>query len=104
MATTKKIQKVETPIDEKGQEIIAQRAIVAAQVAAMPFVKKVYPSDANFILVKVDDANRLYDHLLSDGIIVRNRNKVLGCAGCLRMTIGLEEENAKLLESLRRYE
>lgn len=98
------LKALESPIDDKIQEIIAQREIVAAEVAEMPFVKKVYPSDANFILVKVDDANRLYDHLIKDEIIVRNRDKVPGCKGCLRMTIGLKEENMKLLESLRRYE
>lgn len=98
------LKALQNPIDNNVKEIIEQRAIVAAEIAAMPFVKKVYPSDANFILVKVDDANKLYDHLIKDEIIVRNRDKVLGCKGCLRMTIGLKEENAKLLESLRRYE
>lgn len=98
------LKALQNPIDNNVKEIIEQRAIVAAEIAAMPFVRKVYPSDANFILVKVDDANKLYDHLIKDEIIVRNRDKVLGCKGCLRMTIGLKEENAKLLESLRRYE
>ena len=67
-------------------------------------MRRVYPSDANFLLVQVDDADALYAHLIADGIIVRNRNRVRGCAGCLRITIGLKSENDKLLESLQAYE
>lgn len=85
-------------------EIVAQRAVVADAVASLSFVEKVYPSEANFILAKVDDADRVYNHLLATGIIVRNRNRVKGCMGCVRITIGLPEENVKLLESLKLYE
>lgn len=92
------------PIDAKVAEIVSERGKVAEFMAGLSCVKRVYPSDANFILVKVDDADRMYAHLLSDGIIVRNRNKVAGCAGCLRITIGLPEENVKLKESLTAYE
>jgi len=92
------------PIDDKVAEIISERGKVAEYVEGLSCVAKVYPSDANFILVKVDDADRMYGHLLADGIIVRNRNKVAGCAGCLRITIGLPEENVKLIESLKDYE
>ena len=90
------------PIAERIAEIKAQRGIVAARLAGMPFVEKVYPSDANFLLVKVDDADAVYNHLVSDGIIVRNRNRVPGCKNCLRITIGLEEENKALFESLNK--
>ncbi|MDO5321883.1 MAG: histidinol-phosphate transaminase [Bacteroidia bacterium] len=95
---------LDTRIDGQVAEIVAQRARVAAALPQYSFVRKVYPSEANFILVKVDDANGLYDHLIADEIIVRNRNKVVGCAGCLRITIGLPEENDKLLKSLDDYE
>lgn len=95
---------LEAPIDGQVAEIVAQRARVAAALPGFSFVRKVYPSQANFILVKVDDANGLYDHLIADGIIVRNRSKIVGCAGCLRITIGLPEENDKLLKSLSDYE
>ena len=61
------------------------------------------PSDANFILVRTDDANALYDYLLGKGIIVRNRNRVPGCEGCLRLTVGLPEENDALLAALKAY-
>lgn len=95
---------LEAPIDGQVAEIVAQRARLAAALPGFSFVRKVYPSQANFILVKVDDANGLYDHLIADGIIVRNRSKIVGCAGCLRITIGLPEENDKLLKSLSDYE
>ncbi len=92
------------PIDEDLAEIKSQRAEVAEELAKLPFVKRIYPSDANFLLVKVDDADAVYNHLIADKIIVRNRNRVKGCEGCLRITIGLGGENVKLIESLKRYE
>ena len=92
------------PIDEDLAEIKSQRAEVAEELAKLPFVKHIYPSDANFLLVKVDDADAVYEHLIADRIIVRNRNRVKGCEGCLRITIGLSGENVKLIESLKRYE
>lgn len=92
------------PIDEDLTEIKSQRAEVAEELAKLPFVKHIYPSDANFLLVKVDDADAVYNHLIADKIIVRNRNRVKGCEGCLRITIGLSGENVKLIESLKRYE
>ena len=54
--------------------------------------------------MRVTDADALYEHLIADGIIVRNRTRVKGCEGCLRITIGLKEENEKLIKSLERYE
>lgn len=95
---------LDDPVDAKVAALKAQRDIVAAALARFRFVGRVYPSDANFLLVRVDDADAVYDHLIGDGIIVRNRNRVKGCEGCLRITIGLEEENEKLLKSLERYE
>lgn len=92
------------PIDEDLAEIKSQRKEVAEELAKLPFVKHIYPSDANFLLVKVDDADAVYNHLIADKIIVRNRNRVKGCEGCLRITIGLCGENVKLIESLKRYE
>jgi histidinol-phosphate aminotransferase len=91
-------------IGEEGEQIKQQRALVAEAMAEFKFVERVYPSDANFLLVRVADADALYEHLIKDGIIVRNRTRVKGCEGCLRITIGLKEENVKLIESLKRYE
>lgn len=91
-------------VDSEVAEIKAQRSVVAEELARLSFVGKVYPSDANFLLVKVEDADAVYDYLIADGIIVRNRNRVKGCEGCLRITIGVKSENDKLINSLKRYE
>jgi len=71
---------------------------------AFPFVQKIYPTDANFILVKTDDATRIYEFLLNRKIVVRNRNNVEFCEGCLRVTVGTPDENAELLNALNEYE
>lgn len=91
-------------IDDKVSEIKQQRTVVAEALAKMSCVRRIYPSDANFLLVEVEDADATYNHLIGDGIIVRNRNRVKGCEGCLRITIGLKKENEKLIKSLHRYE
>lgn len=72
------------------------------ELAGLPCVRQVYPSDANFVLVRVDDAMRTYDYLVSCGIIVRNRHTVSLCGNCLRITIGTADENARLVAALQR--
>lgn len=69
----------------------------------MPIVEKVYPSDANFLLVKIKEANRVYQYLLDEGIVVRNRSNVKLCEDCLRITVGTEQENTKLVDALGTY-
>ncbi len=91
-------------IDAEVVEIKVQRAVLAEALKGMKMVQRVYPSDANFVLARFDDADAVYDFLIADGIIVRNRNRVKGCEGCLRLTVGLPEENEKLIKSLKRYE
>ncbi|MBR5905042.1 MAG: histidinol-phosphate transaminase [Bacteroidales bacterium] len=91
-------------IDTKVDTIIKERARLTAELPRYSFVKKVFPSDANFLLVKVDDANALYSYLLEKGIIVRNRSRVTGCEGCIRVTVGLPEENDALILALNNYE
>ncbi len=91
-------------IDAEVAEIKAQRVVLAEALEGMVMVQRVYPSDANFVLAQFDDADAVYDYLIADGIIVRNRNRVKGCEGCLRLTVGLPEENDKLIKSLKRYE
>lgn len=91
-------------IDAQVEEIISQRGRVAEELKKFNCVEKVYPSEANFLLVKVDDAKRMYDFLISRQIIVRNRTKMDLCRNCLRMTIGLPEENDKLLKAVQEYE
>lgn len=85
------------------QELVNEREALSKAFAALPFVETVYPSDANFILVKVPDANGLYNYLVEQGIIVRNRSNVLLCEGCLRITIGTEAENKELLEQVQTF-
>lgn len=90
-------------VNEMIRQIVQMRSEMAEQLKRLPVVKKVYPSDANFLLVKTDHAVKLYEHLLGDGIVVRDRSKVKLCDGCLRITIGTEDENKKLLESLKKF-
>ncbi len=84
-------------------EIVREREELAKALAQLPFVEIVYPSDANFLLVKVKDANDVYNYLRDNGIIVRNRSNVLLCGGCIRITIGTEKENKELMNALQQY-
>ena len=102
-AMEKAFKFLERPIDEEVSTIVNERERLDCALTRYPFVKKVFPSDANFLLVLVDDANGLYDYLLGKGIIVRNRSRVPGCAGCLRLTVGLPAENEALLNALDSY-
>jgi histidinol-phosphate aminotransferase len=90
-------------VNEMIRLLVAMREQLAKELAALPEVLKVYPSDANFLLVKTKDARGLYDYLLQDGIVVRDRSKVDLCGGCLRITVGTEEENRELVHALREY-
>lgn len=83
--------------------IMEEREHLMKSVAMLPICKKVYPTDANFFLAKMTDANALYQYLIKKGIVVRNRNKVNLCGNCLRITIGTKDENTKLLAALRQY-
>ncbi|WP_269242948.1 histidinol-phosphate transaminase [Flavobacterium limnophilum] len=80
--------------------IIAQREELLKVLVDVKFVKKIYPTEANFILIKVDDANKRYDELIAKGIVIRNRTTQPLCENTLRLTIGTEEENKKLMEAL----
>ena len=75
----------------------SERVRLAEALADLPRVRKVWPSDANFLLVEVDDARGLYDELLDAQVIVRDRSKVLGCEGCLRISVGTPQENDKVI-------
>jgi histidinol-phosphate aminotransferase len=87
-------------VNEWIREIVIERDKLAAGFAQLPQVTTVYPSDANFILVKTTDANGIYNQLVEQGIIVRNRSKVELCAGCLRITVGTPAENIQLLAAM----
>jgi len=83
------------------REIVAEREIVADAIRLLPYVIKVYPSDANFILVKTNKPLEIYNSLVKQGIIVRDRSRILLCEGCLRITIGTKTENNTLLNALK---
>ena len=102
-AMEKALSMIGKPIDEEVATIIQERDRLASLLPRYPFIRTVFPSDANFILVRVDDADGLYGYLLGKGIIVRNRNRVPGCSGCLRLTVGLPAENEALLNALDTY-
>lgn len=86
------------------KEILSERERMEKELITLDCIEKVYPSDANFLLVKVSDAQAIYDFLVLDRIIVRNRSKVLLCEDCLRFTVGTPIENELLIEALIRFE
>ena len=85
------------------RQIRRERDHMLPALAELRITKRVYPTAANFVLVKVTDANGIYQYLVERGIIVRNRNRVQLCEGCLRITIGTLQENNELLGALRQY-
>lgn len=92
--------------DEKAQmvhEILTQRTFLLHELQSVPCVLHIYPTDANFILVKTTDADKIYTYLTENQIVVRNRNKIHLCESSLRITIGTKEENIALLEALRMF-
>jgi len=90
-------------INDKVQRITRERERVATALVNYPCVIKVFPSVANFLLVKVTDAKALYSHLKKQGIIVRDRSNDPMCAGCLRITIGDVAENNLLINAIKQY-
>jgi histidinol-phosphate aminotransferase len=75
----------------------SERQLLAKQFNEISFIKQVFPSDANFILCRVDDANKRYQQLIDLGVIVRNRTQEVGCENCLRISVGTPEQNKKLM-------
>ena len=88
-------------VDKWVRTILLERSRVVDAIKVLPICRKIYPTDANFVLVEVDDARKTYEYLVDRGIIVRNRNSVHLCNGCLRITIGTKTENQELLAALR---
>lgn len=83
--------------------ILEERGRLMSAFQALPVCIKVYPTDANFFLARMTDANAIYKYLVDKGIIVRNRSKVQLCNNCLRVTIGTKAENTALLSAMRNY-
>lgn len=88
-------------IKEEINSIISQREQLLKVINEVNFVSKIYPTEANFILIKVDNANQRYDELIAKGIVIRNRTTQPLCENTLRLTIGTEEENEKLIATLK---
>jgi histidinol-phosphate aminotransferase len=87
-------------IKSEISSIVKQREELLKVLIDISFVEKIYPTEANFILIKVDDANKRYDDLIAKGIVIRNRTTQPLCDNCLRLTIGTEEENKKLINAI----
>lgn len=88
-------------LQREVKEILDQRKLLQEELPKVDFIQKIFPSDANFILAKVDDAPKRYSELLERGIVVRDRSSQQLCQNCLRFTVGTREETLKLLDALR---
>ncbi len=93
-----------TQVNDWIKEVVAQKEMLIKELAAFSFIGYVYPSDANFFLMKVKDADKLYKYLSDNGVIVRNRSNEVNCENCLRVTIGTPNENQQLINLLKNYE
>jgi len=93
-------QKVQKEIDK----ILIQREKLIKKLKSISFIEKVYPTDANFVLIKVDNANNRYQQLIKKGIVIRNRTTQPLCENTLRLTVGTEVENIKLINALKAIE
>ena len=91
-------------IKEWVNTLLEERTRVMEEFVKLPCCVRVFPTDANFFLAKVYEATQIYNYLVSEGIIVRNRTNVALCNDCLRITIGTKEENEALLDALRKVE
>jgi histidinol-phosphate aminotransferase len=89
-------------VEKTIKDIIFEREKLIKRLVSLPKIIDNYPTDSNFVLVKIFNANSVYRHLINAGIVVRNRNNVELCEGCLRITVGTPEENDKLIEALKK--
>ena len=105
VATSRMVSELlESDIASQVAEIREQRTRLVEALRKLRCIEQIYPSDANFVLVRTDKANALYNALLQEGIITRNRTRMPLCEGCVRISIGTPDENTKLIESLEKYD
>ena len=91
-----------TEIKNEIAQLISERKRLKKELEyCVPFIEKVYPSDGNFLLIKVDDATKRYNELIAYGIVIRNRTTQPLCDNCLRITVGVFEENQRLIRTLK---
>ena len=91
-------------IESQIIEIKRERAVLSKQLLEVNFISKIYKSDANFLLIRVDDATKRYNQFLEKGIVIRNRSNQPLCDNCLRITIGTQLENKKLIKAFKELE
>ena len=99
----KALDNVET-VNAMIKELVAQREWLENELPNVPAVIHVYPSDANFLLIKVKDATSIYQHLVANKIVVRDRSKVVLCENALRITVGTEKENQLLVQAMKSWQ
>jgi histidinol-phosphate aminotransferase len=85
------------------KDTVSEREALVKSLVQLPQVEKVFPSDANFVLAKIQSATAVYNYLKDKGIIVRNRSNVILCEDCLRITVGTPSENEQLIQALKSY-
>lgn len=103
MVQNEVLARLATDIGGRVAETVAERGRLARELSTAPCVKEVFPSDANFILVRVADAGTLYTYLIDNGVIVRNRSSMPMCDNTLRITIGTPDENSRVIQLVRSY-
>jgi histidinol-phosphate aminotransferase len=86
------------------KETVREREVLVKELVQLPYVRKVYPSDANFVLAKMEQATSVYNYLKEKGIIVRNRSNVVLCEDCLRITVGTPEQDQQLIQVMKQYQ
>lgn len=95
------LEQLDHDITPQIQQIITERSRIIKALSECPVVRKIYPSDANFVLIRVDEPRAIYDTLIQNGIIVRDRSRIALCGGCLRITIGTPSENDQLIQTIK---
>ena len=88
-------------VKKEVETILEQREKLIVKLKLISFIEKVFPTDANFVLIKVDDASKRYSQLIEKGIVIRNRTTQPLCENTLRLTIGTKSENIKLINALK---
>ena len=90
-------------VNSRIKEIVREREKLAKELEKLNFILKIYPSEANFVLVKTKDAKAMYNYLIENTIVTRDRSSIALCEGCIRITVGTNEENNKLIDTLKKY-
>ena len=90
-------------VDKTVKILLQERTRLMQSFLELPICEKIYPTDANFFLARMTDATHIYNYLVEQGIIVRNRSRIQLCDNCLRITIGTRTENNELLSALRQF-